>query len=178
MVAVSASATHTFSKECVDRVMLLAGLGVEGDAHCGSTVQHRSRVAADPGQPNLRQVHLIAAELFDELREKGFQVDPGQLGENISTRGIDLAALPQGTELYIGGHLGPVVRITGLRNPCAQLDRFRPGLTAAVLDRAPDGMLIRKAGVMGVVLVSGIVSAGDTLRIRLPRTPHARLERI
>ena len=178
VVAVCASTTHQFSKDCVDSVMLRAGLGVEEDAHSGATVQHRSRVAANPDQPNLRQVHLIAAELFDELRDKGFSASPGELGENITTRGITLTRLPEGTELHIGGTQGPVVRLTGLRNPCAQLDRFQPGLTAAVLERDPAGTLVRKAGVMGVVLVSGIVRGGDSIKIRLPRVEHRQLERI
>lgn len=176
VVSVSLSGTHDFSKSAVAQVKLLAGLGVEGDAHKGVTVQHRSRVAQDPTQPNLRQVHLIHAELFDELAGKGFAVAAGQLGENITTSGIDLLALPVDAELHIGS--SAIVKLTGLRNPCAQLDNFQPGLTAAVLDRAPDGKLIRKAGIMGVVVAGGAVSAGDAIRINLPPEPHRALERV
>ena len=155
-------------------ITVLAGLGVEGDAHCGVTVQHRSRVARDPTQPNLRQVHLIHAELFAELSAQGFSVRPGQLGENLTTQGVPLLSLPVGTELRIGADV--VLRLTGLRNPCAQLDQFQPGLTAAVLDRSPEGQLIRKAGVMSVVLAGGLVQAGDRIAIQLPAPPHRGLE--
>lgn len=174
VVSVSVSADHTFSKQRLGQIRLLAGLGVEGDAHCGATVKHRSHAAKHPDHPNLRQVHLVPVELFDELAEKGFAVDPGAIGENITTRGIDLLVLPTGTELLLGPQA--VVRVTGLRNPCAQLDGFQPGLTAAVLDRAPDGTLVRKAGVMATVVSGGIVSAGDPIGIRLPPEPHRPLD--
>jgi MOSC domain-containing protein YiiM len=176
VVSVSLSGTHRFSKSAVAHISLLAGLGVQGDTHSGVTVQHRSRVAQDPTQANLRQVHLIHAELFDELAGKGFAVAAGQLGENITTVGLDLLALPVDSELHIGA--SAIVKITGLRNPCGQLDNFQPGLTAAVLDRAADGKLIRKAGIMGVVLAGGIVSPGDAIRINLPPEPHRALERV
>ncbi|WP_367848207.1 MOSC domain-containing protein [Rhodoferax sp. WC2427] len=169
VTAVSTSPKHAFSKTPTAHIRLLAGLGVEGDAHCGVTVQHRSRVARDPTQPNLRQVHLVQGELFDELVAQGFTVLPGQIGENITTRGLDLLALPTGAELHIGA--SAIVQITGLRNPCAQLNQFQPGLTAAVLDRTPDGEPVRKAGVMGVVLASGIVHPGDTITTKLPTEP-------
>src|SRR5262247_53607 len=146
VVAVSRSAKHTMSKPNEDSVRLLTGLGVEGDAHLGETVKHRSRVARDPTQPNLRQVHLIHAELHDELQAAGFAVSAGQMGENITTRGIDLLGLPTGTRLHLGK--AAVVEVTGLRNPCAQLDRIQPGLMAATLDRDARGKLVRKAGVM------------------------------
>lgn len=173
VVAVSRSAQHTFSKLPVDGIQLLAGLGVEGDAHMGKTVKHRSRVRADPTEPNLRQVHLIHAELFDELNAKGFDVAPGQLGENITTRGIDLLGLPTGTRLHLGD--AAILEITGLRNPCRQFDSLRPGLMKAVLDRNADGTLRRKSGVMGVVLSGGRVRAGDGIRIVLPDGPHLPL---
>lgn len=173
VLAVSSSPVHEFSKDPRTSIMLLAGLGVEGDTHLGVTVQHRSRVARDPTQPNLRQVHLIHAELFAELAAKGFDIQPGQLGENITTQGLDLLGLPVGTELAIGPDA--VVRVTGLRNPCVQIDRFSGGLTAAVLDRAPDGALVRKAGVMGVVLAGGMVRPGDTIGVTLPGLPHQPL---
>ena len=174
VVAVSSSTRHALSKRRVARINLLTGLGVEGDAHCGRNVQHRSRVARDPSQPNLRQVHLIQAELFDELLTKGFRVSAGELGENIATSGIDLLALPAGTELHIGASAR--VRVTGLRNPCTQLDGFQRGLMSALLDHANDGTLVRRAGVMGIVLSGGFVAAGDTISIVLPTEPHRPLE--
>ena len=146
------------------------------DAHCGVTVKHRSRVAEDPTQPNLRQVHLIHAELFDELASAGFAVQPGDIGENIATRGIALLDLPTGALLQIGGTA--VVEVTGLRNPCVQLDRFQRGLMAAVLGRAADGSVVRKAGVMAVVVAAGVVRPGDTVAVTLPAGPHRRLERV
>jgi len=173
---VSLSAGHTFSKARRSAVTLLAGLGVAGDAHAGETVKHRSRVAADPAQPNLRQVHLIHAELPEALGARGFAVSPGGLGENITTRGLYLLALPTGTRLHLGAEA--VVEITGLRNPCAQLDRFQPGLLGAVLDRDAEGTLFRKAGVMGVVLTGGEVRPGDAIGLELPPEPWGRLERV
>jgi hypothetical protein len=176
VIAVNMSPLHAFSKEAALSIRLLEGLGVEGDAHCGVTVKHRSRVAQDPTQPNLRQVHVIHGELLDELIVQGFAVAPGALGENITTRGVDLLALPTGTELRFG--TAAVVRLTGLRNPCEQLNKFQPGLMSAVLDRTPDGKVIRKAGVMGVVVVGGMVQQGDAIEIRLPPEPHFALERV
>lgn len=154
-------------------IRLLAGLGVEDDAHLGVTVQHRSRVARDPTQPNLRQVHLVHAELHDELRAAGFDVPPGAMGENVATRDVDLLGLPAGTRLGLGGEA--VVEVTGLRNPCVQLDGIAPGLMAAVLDRDPFGSLVRKAGVMGVVVLGGEVRPGDAVEIELPPPPYRRL---
>jgi hypothetical protein len=172
--AVHRSASHTLSKPGQPRIRLLAGLGVEGDAHMGATVKHRSRVARDPRQPNLRQVHLIHAELHDALRTRGLAVRAGEMGENITTRGIDLLHLPVGTRLHLGA--AAVVELTGLRNPCAQLDRLQPGLMAAVLVRDAQGNLIRKSGVMGIVLSGGEVEAADPIRVELPPEPHQRLE--
>jgi MOSC domain-containing protein YiiM len=174
--AVSRSAMHGFHKQQVEGIRLLQGLGVEGDAHLGVTVQHLSRIAQDPTQPNLRQVHLIHHELLDELQASGFTVSPGQLGENITCRGVDLLGLPTDALLHIGQ--SAVVRVTGLRNPCAQIEKFQNGLLAAVLGRAADGSLIRKAGVMGVVLAGGDVRPGDSIRIELPPGPHKPLERV
>jgi MOSC domain-containing protein YiiM len=151
--SVHRSAVHGFSKAPVTEVELIAGLGVAGDAHCRATVQHRSRVAVDPGQPNLRQVHLVAGELQDELRERGFSVGPGDMGENITTRGVDLLALPAGTLLLFGE--SALVALAGLRNPCRQLDRLDAGLMSAVLARDQNGALIRRAGVMGIVVLGG-----------------------
>ena len=176
VIAVSTSSTHAFSKGTASQITLLAGLGVEGDAHCGITVKHRSRVAQDPMQPNLRQVHLIHAELFEELATQGFKVVPGQIGENITTRNLNLLALPVDTELHIGP--SAIVRLTGLRNPCEQLNQFQGGLTAAVLGRTPEGKLVRKAGVMGVVIAGGVVQPGSSITVRLPVEPHRVLERV
>jgi len=173
VVAVSRSAKHTFSKDNCAEIELIAGLGVAGDAHRGITVQHRSRVAVDPTRPNLRQVHLIYAELHDELAQQGFRVAPGAMGENITTRGVDLLGLPAGTRLQVGDTA--VIEITGLRNPCKQLDGYQPGLMQAVLGRDAGGGLIRKAGVMGVVVTGGRVRAGDGIRVELPVPPHERL---
>ncbi|MDP2371368.1 MOSC domain-containing protein [Rhodoferax sp.] len=174
VIAVHLNPAHTFSKHPVDSIQMVAGLGVEGDAHRGATVQHRSRVARDPSQPNLRQIHLMHRELFDELLHQGYDVRPGQLGENITTQGVELLALPCGTELRIGADA--VVRITGLRNPCAQIDSFRPGLMGAVLARSTTSQLIRKAGAMAVVVTGGRVVAGDPIHITLPDLPHTALE--
>ena len=170
---VGMSGTHTMEKPGAASIRLLTGLGVEGDAHMGETVKHRSRVARDPSQPNLRQVHLIHAELHDELAASGFDVPAGRMGENITTRGIDLLGLPTGTKLFIGNHA--VVEITGLRNPCSQLEGIQPGLMAATLDRDTDGNLIRKAGVMGIVLVDGDVYPGDQIAVVLPDRPFRAL---
>lgn len=166
VVAVGRSASHSFSKPLALSIRLTAGHGVDGDAHRGATVKHRSRVARDPTQPNLRQVHLIHAELHVELRALGFDVAPGDMGENITTRDIDLLALPAGAKLHLGE--AAMVEVTGLRNPCVQLDRFRKGLMAATLARDPHGNLIRKAGVMAIVLASGDVCVGDPIRVVLP----------
>jgi MOSC domain-containing protein YiiM len=172
--AVSRSATHTMAKGNLAEVRLLEGLGVEGDAHAGTTVKHRSRVLKNPFQPNLRQVHLIHAELHDELRAAGFDVAAGQMGENITTRGIALLDLPTGARLRLGDEA--VIEVTGLRNPCAQLDGIQRGLMAAVLDRDEQGNLIRKAGVMAVVIAGGVVRPDDTITVELPPTPHQPLQ--
>ncbi|HEV2564930.1 MAG TPA: MOSC domain-containing protein, partial [Microvirga sp.] len=159
VTAVSSSPSHSFSKTNQDVIRLLVGLGVEGDAHLGATVKHRSRVAKDPSQPNLRQVHLIHAELHDELRQAGFNVSAGDMGENVTTRGIDLLELPTGARLLIGR--SAVVEVTGLRNPCVQIDRFQKGLMKAVLGRDAHGNLVRKSGIMAIVLEGGEVRSGD-----------------
>lgn len=176
VIAVALSPTHSFSKGLIAEIRLLAGLGVEGDAHMGETVKHRSRVAQDPTQPNLRQVHLVHAELLDELRASGFVVGPGTIGENITTRDIDLLGLPRGALLHLGDEA--IVEVTGLRNPCIQLDHYQKGLTAATLDRDADGNLVRKAGVMGIVRAGGVVRPEDRIRVVLPEGPHRALERV
>lgn len=174
VVAVSRSPRHRFSKANALAIRLVTGLGVEGDAHAGATVKHRSRARRDGSQPNLRQVHLMHAELHDELNRNGFDVAPGDLGENITTRGVDLHALSRGARICLGAEA--VVEVTGLRNPCIQLDRFQPGLSQAVLGRGPDGRLIRKAGIMGIVAAGGEVHPGDPIRVEPPAGIHRPLE--
>lgn len=174
VVSVSRDDAHRFSKAVRERIRLLAGLGVEGDAHAGVTVKHRSRVARDPTAPNLRQAHLIDEALYATLNAAGFHVGPGDLGENVMTRGIDLLNLPRGTRLRLGATA--MVEVTGLRNPCAQIEAFEKGLLAAVLGRDDERALIRKAGVMGIVVVGGELRAGDLIRTDPPPPPHARLE--
>ncbi|WP_333777424.1 MOSC domain-containing protein [Streptomyces sp. IBSBF 3136] len=176
VTAVSSNGVYSFTKPNRETITLLAGLGVEGDVHAGVTVKHRSRVAKDPTRPNLRQVHLIHAELFDEVAAKGFEVTAGDLGENITTRGIDLLGLPTGTLLRIGNQA--VVEVTGLRNPCAQIDSFRHGLLKQVVGRDTDGHVRYRAGVMGVVRVGGPVRPGDGIAVELPEAPHRALERV
>ncbi len=174
VIAVHRNDTYSFSKPTTASIRLIAGLGVEGDAHCGATVKHRSRVARDPTQPNLRQVHLIHSELLDELRAAGFSVTAGDIGENVTTRGIDLLALPSGSLLRIGADA--IVEVAGLRNPCYQLDDFQKGLMAATLNRDTNGELIRKAGIMAIVRHGGEVRAGDAISVELPPQPHQPLK--
>jgi len=174
VIAVYRSSAHTFSKTMQDNIRLIAGLGVEGDAHCGATVKHRSRVARDPSQPNLRQVHLVHSELLAELCTAGFTVAPGDIGENVTTRGIDLLALPIGSLLHLGAEA--IVEVAGLRNPCNQLDDFQKGLMAATLDRDANGDLVRKAGVMAIVRRGGEVRVGDAIGVELPPEPHQPLK--
>ncbi|HUR33940.1 MAG TPA: MOSC domain-containing protein [Vicinamibacterales bacterium] len=174
IVSLSRSGRHTFSKDAAASLTLIAGHGVEGDAHAGSTVKHRSRVARDPSQPNLRQVHLIHAELLAELQSKGFPIAPGMLGENVTTSGIDLLRLPVGTALHLGADA--VVELTGLRNPCSQIEDFHEGLLSAVVDKDAAGRAHRKTGVMAIVRVGGVVRAGDEVRVELPAPPHRALE--
>lgn len=176
VASVSKKSTHSPSKTPCDEIVLLEGLGVEGDAHCGRRVKHRSRVRQNPDQPNLRQVHLIHSELHDELRGQGFDVDAAVMGENVTTRGVDLLSLPVGTKLYLGDDA--VVELTGLRNPCSQLDSIQQGLRKAVLDTDDDGNLVRKSGVMGVVLAGGSVRVGDGIRVEIPAAPHVTLDRV
>ncbi len=176
VIAVSRSAAHTFSKPTQASIRLAVGLGVEGDAHLGTTVQHLVLVRRDPTRPNLRQVHLIHSELHDELRAAGFDVAPGRMGENITTRDIDLLGLPAGTRLQIGE--AAVVEITGLRQPCKQLDQYQEGLMTAVLGRDADGRIRPKCGVMGIVLAAGEIRPGDAIRLDLPPQPHQRLEKV
>ncbi len=161
VVAVAARSEHGLGKTVSDSITLVTGEGAEGDAHRGVTVKHRSRVAKDPTQLNLRQVHLIHAELLDELAGQGFTVVPGELGENILTRGIDLLGLSTGTILRFPS--GATIQITGLRNPCNQINGHTPGLMDALLDRGEDGALIRKGGIMGIVVAGGVVRTGDVI---------------
>jgi MOSC domain-containing protein YiiM len=173
VTAVSRDLEHKLSKPNRDSILLLAGLGIEGDAHMGRTVQHVSRTAREPELPNLRQVHLIHAELHDELRASGFNIAAGQMGENITTRGVDLLALPRGARLRLGATA--IVEVTGLRTPCSQLDRLQAGLMAATLDHDAQGNLIRKAGIMSIVIEGGEVRPGDSIQVELPTVPHEPL---
>ncbi|NUP17214.1 MAG: MOSC domain-containing protein [Streptomyces sp.] len=176
VTAVSSNGEYSFTKPNRDSITLLAGLGVEGDVHSGVTVKHRSRVAQNPDQPNLRQVHLIHEELFGDVGEEGFKVAPGELGENITTRGIDLLGLPVGTLLRIGG--SAVLEVTGLRNPCLQIDNFQAGLLKQVVGRDEAGNIVHKAGIMSIVREGGVVRPGDTIEAELPSGPHKPLERV
>ena len=182
VLAVHRDSEHRFSKQAAEAIVLQAGMGVVGDAHWGSTVQHRSRVKADPSQPNLRQVHLISAALFAHLAPQGFVLAPGMLGENITLADApglgwqDVIALPVATQLHFAQ--GPVIQLTGLRNPCVQIDEFQKGLFAAMLGKDAKGQLIRKTGVMAVVLQGGTVQAGDAVAVHLPPTPHRAMERV
>lgn len=173
VVSVSLSPTHGFSKQVMGKITIVAGLGVEGDAHAGVTVRHRYRVRQDPTARNLCQVHLLPSELFEELERSGLEVRAGAMGENITTRGLDVAALGVGTRLHLGE--SAVVEVTGLREPCAQMNGFRPGLKKACLGRGVDGMVVRKAGIMAIAVVSGVVRAGDSILIELPAGPHLAL---
>jgi MOSC domain-containing protein YiiM len=173
IASLSRSPVHEFSKNAAETLRLLAGYGIEGDAHGGDRVQHRSRVAVDPTQPNLRQVHLLHTELLRELTEEGFAVGPGQLGENILTDGLDLLGLPTGTCLKLGDQAE--IEITGLRNPCKQIDAFEPNLLRRLAYRNDAGEFVRLAGIMAVVLTTGRIRTGDTIRVRLPDEPHRPL---
>lgn len=176
ILSVGAGATHGFSKPPLPQIELIAGLGVLGDTHAGATVRHRSRVAKDPTQPNLRQVHLLQAELLEDLADRGFLLAPGDIGENVLTQGIDLLDLPVGTLLHLGSKA--VVEVTGLRNPCRQLNDFMPGLMQAVLDKDAAGRPAMKGGVMAVVRVCGRLRPGDFVRAEAPAEPHRRLQRV
>jgi MOSC domain-containing protein YiiM len=168
VVAVSRSPTHSMAKQNEPVIRRLAGLGVEGDAHAGATVRHRYLRRRDPGRPNLSQVHLIHAESHDELRVAGLELSTGEMGENVTTRGLDLLGLPTGTRLRLGG--SAVVEVTGLRTSYRQLDGVRPGLMAAT--RAKVGRKVCfKAGIMGIVVEGGDVGPGDAIRVELPPEP-------
>ena len=172
VVSLSKSSEHKFSKQTCHSLTFLKGLGIDGDAHCGETVKHRSRVKADPTQPNLRQVHIVHSELISELQQAGFNVEAGTIGENVLTSGVDLLSLPEDTILFLGSEV--VLKVTGLRNPCAQLDNYQTGLTKAVLDTDEDGNLVRKAGIMAVVEEGGIVNIGDEISLQMPPKPHKK----
>ncbi|MFJ4204644.1 MOSC domain-containing protein [Streptomyces sviceus] len=174
ITAVSSNGTYSFTKPNRESITLLAGFGVEGDVHGGATVKHRFRMKKDPSQPNLRQVHLMHEELFEEVRRAGFEVAAGELGENVTTRGVDLLGLPVGTLLHLGGEA--VVAVTGLRNPCAQIDRFQKGLMKQVVGRSEDGRALFRSGIMSVVVSGGVVRAGDAVGVELPKGPHRPLD--
>jgi len=168
VIAVSTNAKHSFSKQAQDSIHLVQELGVEGDAHFGATTQHRWLMKKNPTRKNLTQVHLLHAELFDELVSAAFFLSPGEMGENVTTRGIDLLTLPTKTKLHCGG---AVIEVTGLREPCAQLNKLRPGLMKALIRRSKEGIVVRKAGIMGVVLAGGVVRPGDHIEVELPPQP-------
>lgn len=174
VLAVARDAGHNFSKPVCDSINVVTGLGVEGDAHYGKLIQHLYRIKKDPNDPNLRQIHLIHRELHEELRAKGFDIAPGDMGENVTTQGIDLLGLPRGTVLKFGEEAA--VEITGLRNPCYQLNDFREGLMKACLDKAEDGSVIFKSGIMGIILKDGTIKPGDQIRVELPDGPHTPLD--
>jgi MOSC domain-containing protein YiiM len=174
VVGVSAGKEHSFSKSNLPCINLIENFGVEGDAHAGKTIQHLFLLKKDPSRKNIRQVHLIPYELFAELGKKGFAVSAGQLGENITTKGVDLLSLPEGARLHIGKVA--VVELTALRNPCIQIDRFQKGLLKEVVDKDEAGNIVRRVGVMGVVIVGGVVNMGDKIEITLPNEPHLPLE--
>jgi MOSC domain-containing protein YiiM len=172
VVSVSRASAHDFSKPTVDAITLIAGWGVEGDAHAGATAQHLYVIRTDPTRANLTQVHLIQEELFEELGGR-FTVLPGELGENVTTSGVDLLALPLGTRLHLGA--SAIVELTGLRSPCAKINAYQRGLMKALVAKADDGGVLRKSGVMSIVLAGGVVAAGDGLRVELPRGEHLPL---
>jgi len=174
VLAVARDAGHNFSKPVCDSINVVTGLGVEGDAHYGKLIQHLYRIKKEPNDPNLRQIHLIHRELHEELRAKGFDIAPGDMGENVTTQGIDLLGLPRGTVLKFGEEAA--VEITGLRNPCYQLNDFREGLMKACLDKAEDGSVIFKSGIMGIILKDGTIKTGDQIRVELPDGPHTPLD--
>ena len=168
------SAEYTFSKQTCDQLELVAGIGVVGDTHAGPTVRHRSRMERDPSQPNLRQVHLFDAEILDELSAEGFEVGPGVLGENVTTVGLDALTLPTGTLLRIGDDA--LLGLTGIRNPCVQIEARFPGLLKRMVHRDDSGPLTRLTGAMAVVLQSGTIRQGDTITVQLPPHPHQPLQ--
>jgi MOSC domain-containing protein YiiM len=176
VAAVSSNERYSFTKPNRESITLLAGLGVEGDVHAGTTVKHRFRMRRDASQPNLRQVHLIHEELFEELRAAGFEVTAGALGENVTTRGIDLLGLPAGTLLRLGEEA--VVEVTGLRNPCAQIDTLGKGLMRRMVVRGEDGTTRLRSGIMSVVVTGGTVRPGDPVEVLLPDGPHVPLETV
>ena len=173
VIAVSLSPTHAFSKQPQPNIQLLAGLGIQGDAHCGPTVRHRYLRRRNPAAPNLTQVHLLASEFLDTLRPLGFDLHPGDLGENILTSGLDLLSLPIATLL----HLGPtaIVEVIGLRTPCVQMNRFRPGLMAASFHPDANGYPSPRAGIMATVRDPGAVEPGSIIYVELPAQPHRPL---
>ncbi|MGE3692440.1 MAG: MOSC domain-containing protein [Novosphingobium sp.] len=176
VVSLSKSASHSFSKQACDTIELIAGVGIRGDVHAGRKVKHLSRVAADPDQPNLRQVHLIPAELHDWLADEGFRLHPSALGENVLTSGLDLQSFPRGTHLRFPS--GAELEITGLRNPCAQIEQFMPGLLGKVVWRDREGVVVRRAGIMAIVIAGGEVAVGDTIEAIMPQPPYLPLERV
>ncbi|WP_370263745.1 MULTISPECIES: MOSC domain-containing protein [unclassified Cryobacterium] len=173
VVSVSRDDRHRFSKPVVPDIRLISGVGVEGDAHAGATTAHRYLVRKDPGRANLTQVHLLPAELFDDLAETGFTLAPGELGENVTTRGLDLLGLPLGTRLHLGADA--VVQVTGMRNPCSLINGLQRGLMKTLIETDDAGRVTRRAGIMGIVVSGGTVTPGDPIRVELPAGDHLPL---
>jgi len=169
-VSVNSDDAYRFSKIARQSVRLVEGHGIEGDAHAGRFVKHRYQAKKEPLTPNRRQVHLIQSELFEEMRGFGFIIEPGDLGENVTTVGIDLLALPLGAQLHLGE--SAVVELTGLRMPCGLIDKFQTGLKRSMIVRTPRGVTFR-AGVLGIVTSSGDVRPGDLVRAELPASRRA-----
>lgn len=174
--SVHRSESHDFTKATVEEVVLVAGVGIEGDAHAGATVQHVSRKKKDADRPNLRQVHLVSAELHEELVADGFDLDHGGFGENLVTRGIALGDLPVGTTLALGDDA--IIVLTGLRDPCAQIDRHREGLRAAVAFDPGEGPKLFRDGAMAMVVRGGVVRTGDPIGVALPPEPHHPMRKV
>lgn len=179
VLSVSSSQTHSFSKPPVPGITLIANHGVKGDCHAGKTTQHRSSLQVHPPTPNLRQVHLIAIENLKKIASHLTTVDsaalltPGALGQNITLEGIDLLNLPTGTELHFvsdgGSQSGPVLVLTGVRDPGPQIERFQAGLKERFIVRDAERRVVgRLVGVMSVVQCGGEVRSGMGVRVVYP----------
>ena len=166
VLSVSRDDKHRFSKPTVSSIRLVAGFGVEGDSHAGATVQHLYEKKRNPSAPNLCQVHFMAAELFDDLVPTGYTVAPGELGENVTTEGINLMSLPLGTQLHLGAQA--VVSVTGMRSPCSLINGYQKGLMKQLIKTDAAGTVHRRGGIMGVVVRGGVVNPGDCIRVELP----------
>jgi len=172
VVGLARDGRNGFSKSAMDTICLIQGQGVEGDAHSGPFVRHRYLARRQPRLPNLRQVHLIPSELFEALRNAGYDLHPGDLGDNIATAGLDLETLPMGALLDLGSEA--CIELTGLRTPCVLIDRFRTGLKRQMVCSEPVAPRFR-CGVMSIVRTGGRLAVGDPIRVRLPPKPWTDL---